>query len=126
MDKFSGGLNGSAEEEKVALENRNVQPKIQIVGGKPSRRPENQKFSWKSETSGTSRKVPGLRRISSDSFEFPADDSHFQRKGRNAACNSKQATENGDFQQSVGLAASSGENPVEVRDVQRFFCARSR
>jgi len=30
-----------------------------------------QKFSWKSETSRTSRKVPGLRRISSDMSETP-------------------------------------------------------
>jgi hypothetical protein len=46
-----------------------------------------QKFSWKSETSRTSRKVQRLLRISSDSFEFPADDSDFHRKGRNAADN---------------------------------------
>src|SRR5436853_717225 len=56
-----------------------------------------QKFSWRSETSRTSRKVPGLRRISSDSFEFPADDSNFQRKGRNAADNSRQASNVGVF-----------------------------
>jgi hypothetical protein len=30
---------------KVALENRDAQPKIQIVGGKRSCRPENQNFS---------------------------------------------------------------------------------
>jgi hypothetical protein len=29
----------------VSLENRAVQPKIRIVGGKRSRRPENQNFS---------------------------------------------------------------------------------
>jgi hypothetical protein len=45
IEKFSGGLNRSAEEEKVSLENRNAQPKIQIVGGKRSRWPENQNVS---------------------------------------------------------------------------------
>ena len=49
----------------------------------------------------TSRKVPGLRRISNDPFEFPADNSDFQRKGRNAADNSSQAAEKRDFQGSV-------------------------
>ena len=39
-----------------------------------------QKFSGKSETSRTSRKVQRLLRISSESFEFPADDSDFQRR----------------------------------------------
>jgi hypothetical protein len=48
-----------------------------------------QKFSRKSETSRTSRKVQRLRRISSDSFEFPADDPDFQRNNRNAADNSR-------------------------------------
>jgi hypothetical protein len=60
-----------------------------------------QKFSWKSETSRTSRKVPRLRRISSDSFEFPADDSDFQRNNRNAADNSRQAAEKRDFHVSI-------------------------
>jgi len=41
IEKFSGGLSGPAEEEKVSLENRSVPPKIQIAGGKRSRRPEN-------------------------------------------------------------------------------------
>ena len=85
-----------------------------------------QKFSWRSETSRTSRKVLGLRRISSDSFEFPSDDSDFQRKNRNAADNSRQAAEKRDFQESIGPAACSGENSVDVRQIQRFFCARSR
>jgi hypothetical protein len=60
-----------------------------------------QKVIWRSETSRTSRKVPRLRRISSDSFEFQTDDSVFQRKGRNAADNSRQAAEKRDFQESV-------------------------
>jgi hypothetical protein len=60
-----------------------------------------QKFSWKSETSTTSRKVRRLLRISSESFEFPADDSDFQRKNQNAAENSRQAAEKRDFQESV-------------------------
>jgi len=38
-------LKSSAEKEKVPLENRNVQRKIQIVGGKRNRQPENQNFS---------------------------------------------------------------------------------
>jgi hypothetical protein len=45
IQKFSGSLDGSAEEEKVTLENRNAPPKIQIAGGKRSRWPENQDFS---------------------------------------------------------------------------------
>jgi hypothetical protein len=60
-----------------------------------------QKFSSRSETSRTSRKVPGLRRISSDSFEFSADDLDFQRKGRKAADNCRQAAEKRDFQEGV-------------------------
>src|SRR5215469_14502638 len=50
-----------------------------------------EKFSCRSETSRTSRKVPGLRRISGDSFEFRADDSDLQRQNRNAADKSGQA-----------------------------------
>jgi len=38
-------LKSSAEKQKVSLKNRNVQPKIQIVGGKRNRQPENQNFS---------------------------------------------------------------------------------
>jgi hypothetical protein len=38
-------LKSSAEKEKVPLENRDVQPKIQIVGGKRKRRPEHQNVS---------------------------------------------------------------------------------
>jgi len=50
------------------------------------------------------RKVPRLRRISSDSFEFPADDSDFLRKGRNVADNTRQAAEKRDLQvSSVGI-----------------------
>jgi hypothetical protein len=45
IEKFGGGLNGSADEEKVSLDNRNAQPKIQIAGGKRSRWPENQNVS---------------------------------------------------------------------------------
>jgi hypothetical protein len=60
-----------------------------------------EKFSCRTETSRTSRKVPGLRRISSGSFEFPADDADFQRKGRNAADNSEQAAENRDLQENI-------------------------
>jgi len=56
-----------------------------------------QKFSGRSETSRTRKKVPGLRRISSDSFEFPADDSDFQPKGRNAATNSSKPQESAIF-----------------------------
>jgi hypothetical protein len=44
----------------------------------------------------------------------------------NAADNSQQPAEKRDFQESVGPAAGSGENPFEVRYDQRFFCARSR
>jgi hypothetical protein len=60
-----------------------------------------EKFSCRTETSRTSRKVPGLRRISSDSFEFPADDPAFQRQRRNAAHNSPQDTEKRDFQENI-------------------------
>ena len=60
IEKFSGGIKTSAEKEKVWLENRNVQPKIQIFGGKRSRQPENQNFS----------------RI----FGFPAENSKVQLK----------------------------------------------
>jgi hypothetical protein len=60
-----------------------------------------QKFSCKSETSHTSTDVPGLRRISSDSVEFPADDLDFQRHVRNAADSSSNSAERGDFQQNI-------------------------
>jgi hypothetical protein len=88
--------------------------------------PKIQKFSGRSETSRTSIKVPGLRRISTDFFEFPADDSDFQRKDGNSADNSRQSAENRDFQEIFCLAAGSGENPAAVRYFQRFFCARRR
>jgi hypothetical protein len=45
IKKFSGKLKSSAEKQKVSLENRNVQPKIQILGGKRNRQPENQNVS---------------------------------------------------------------------------------
>jgi len=38
-------LKSSAEDKKLLLENRKVQPKIQIVSGKRSRQRENQNFS---------------------------------------------------------------------------------
>jgi len=45
IEKFSGAIKSSAEKEKVPLENRNIQPKIQIVGRKRSRQPKNQNVS---------------------------------------------------------------------------------
>jgi hypothetical protein len=60
-----------------------------------------QKFSCRLETSRTGRKVPGLRQISGESFEFPAEDSDFQRRGQNAADKSRQAAEKRNFQESV-------------------------
>jgi hypothetical protein len=45
VEGAAGKLKSSAEELKAPLENRNVQPKIQIVSGKRSRQPENQNFS---------------------------------------------------------------------------------
>jgi hypothetical protein len=36
---FCGGIESSAEKEKGSLENCNVQPKIQIAGGKRNRQP---------------------------------------------------------------------------------------
>jgi hypothetical protein len=45
IEKFSGGIKSSREKDKLALENRNAQPKIQIFGGKRSRRLENQNVS---------------------------------------------------------------------------------
>jgi hypothetical protein len=43
--EFSRRLKSSAENEKAPLENRDVQLKIQIAGGKRRRQPENQNFS---------------------------------------------------------------------------------
>jgi hypothetical protein len=70
--------------------------------------------------------VPGLRRISSDAFEFSADDPDFQRQGRNAGDNSQESAEKRGFQQNSSPAAGSGENPVDVRYFQRFFSGCSR
>jgi hypothetical protein len=107
-------------------ENEVVGPKIKTSAGFSALSLKIQKVSCRSETPRTSRKVRGLRRISTDSFEFPADDSDFQRQGRNAADKSRQAAEKRDFQESIWPAAGSGENPAAVRYFQRFFCARSR
>jgi hypothetical protein len=60
-----------------------------------------QMFGRRSETSRTSADVPGLRRISSDYLEFPADDSDFQRHGRNAADSSSKQLKGAIFRRAL-------------------------
>ena len=134
---FSGRLKSSAEEKnfrwKIAMfsrksrssaENEVVSRKIKTSAEFSDLQLKIEKFSGRSETSRTIRKVPGLPRISSDSFEFPAGDSDLQRKGGNAAGDFQKPVEKRDFQQSAGPAAGTGEHPVEVRYVRRFFCSQ--
>jgi hypothetical protein len=96
-----------SRKSRSSAENELVSQKIKTSAEFSNLSLKIQKFSCRFETSRTSRKVLGLRRISSDSFEFPADDSDFQRKGRNAGDNSRQAAEKSDFQESVLPVAGS-------------------
>jgi hypothetical protein len=86
-----------SRKSRTSVENEVVGRKIKTAAGLSDLSLQIEKFSCRTETSRTSRRVPGLRRISSDSFEFPADDPDFQRQARNAAHNSQQAAENRDF-----------------------------
>jgi hypothetical protein len=65
-------LKSSAEKEEVSLKNRIAQRKIQIVGGKRSRRPENQNFSRISGSVAENLKLHARSEKFRDFGGFPA------------------------------------------------------